>query len=217
MKILAIETSGKTLSLAINEYERNIASFYYDCGHIHSEMIITAIERLLKETRNTFKDIDKFAISTGPGSFTGIRVGMTAAKMFAQVLNKPIVAVDTLSILEKSFSKIKGIKIIPVIDALRNEVYIKEGKKIVIKKIDLFIKSLKKYKNNLLLIGNATISYKKRLIKELGKYSTSLPYTMHMPQAHVLATIAYRSAKGTNYSKVNPLYIRQSWAEEQRI
>lgn len=216
MKILAIETSGKTFSLAINEYGRNTASFYYDydCVNIHSEMIITAIERLLNDTKNTFRDIDRFAVSIGPGSFTGIRVGMTAVKMFAQVLNKPIVAVDALSILEKSSSKIKGIKIIPVIDALRNEVYVKEGKKIVIKNIDLFIKSLKKYKDSLLLIGNATISYKKKLIKEFGTYSISLPYTMHMPQAHVLATIAYQSVKSTNYSKVNPLYIRRSCAEE---
>ncbi|MDR1401135.1 MAG: tRNA (adenosine(37)-N6)-threonylcarbamoyltransferase complex dimerization subunit type 1 TsaB [Endomicrobium sp.] len=215
MKILAIETSGKTFSLAINECGRNVASFYYDCGNAHSEMIIPAMERLLKDTRNTCQDIDKFAVSIGPGSFTGIRVGITMAKTFAQALNKPIVAVDTLSILEKSSIKIKGTKIISAVDALRNEVYVKEGKKIVIKNIDSFIETLKKHKNNLLLIGNATISYKKKLTKELGVYSISLPYNMHMPQAHVLATIAYQSEKSTtSYSKVIPLYIRRSWAEE---
>ncbi|MDR1511271.1 MAG: tRNA (adenosine(37)-N6)-threonylcarbamoyltransferase complex dimerization subunit type 1 TsaB [Endomicrobium sp.] len=217
MKILAIETSGETFSLAINEDGKNIASFYYDYGNIHSEIIIVAIEKLLKDTRNTFQDIDKFAISTGPGSFTGIRTGMTAVKIFAQVLNKPIIAADTLSILEKSSIKIRGTIIIPVIDALRNEVYVKEGKKIVIKNIDSFIKSLKKHKNSLLLIGNATIAYRKKIIKELGTYSISLPYTMHMPQAHALATIAHQSLKdtATTYSKVSPLYIRRPWAEKK--
>jgi len=214
MKTLALETSGKTFSLAINEHGRDIVYLYYDCGQIHSEIIIPAIERLLKDSGNNFQSIDQFAVSAGPGSFTGIRIGMTAIKTFAQALNKPIVAVDTLSILEKSLIKIKGIKLIPVVDALRNEVYVKDSKKIVIKNIDLLIKELKKYKNKLLFIGNATISYREKLCKGLGAYSVSLPYTMHMPKANVLAQIAYRSLKSVDYSKISPLYIRRSWAEE---
>ncbi|BAG13986.1 tRNA (adenosine(37)-N6)-threonylcarbamoyltransferase complex dimerization subunit type 1 TsaB [Candidatus Endomicrobiellum trichonymphae] len=214
MKILAVESSGRTFSTALNEDGRHAASFYYDCGRIHSEMIIPSVERLLRDTGNVFQDIDKFAVSTGPGSFTGIRVGMIAIKTFAQILNKPIAAVDTLSILEKSFVEIKGIKTVPAIDALRCEVYVKDGGKIVIKSIDLFIKDLKKYKNKVLVIGDAAISYKEKLSKGLGKYSVSLPYIMHMPKAQVLATMAYHSAKSTDYTKIKPLYIRRSWAEE---
>ena len=153
MKILSIEASGKTFSIALNENSKTIASFYYEYGHIHSEIIITAVERVLEDTNNSFESIDKFALSVGPGSFTSIRVAMTAIKTFAQVLNKPIVAIDTLSILEASLPNIKGIKIIASIDALRNEVYIKQGKKIIIKNIDLFIKSLKKYNNKIIVIG----------------------------------------------------------------
>ncbi|MDR1721012.1 MAG: tRNA (adenosine(37)-N6)-threonylcarbamoyltransferase complex dimerization subunit type 1 TsaB [Endomicrobium sp.] len=215
MKTLAIETSGKTFSLAINENGRDTASLYYDCGQIHSELIISAIERLLKDSGNNLQNIDQFAVSVGPGSFTGIRIGMTAVKTFAQALNKPVVAIDALSILEKSFiKKAKEVKLIPVIDALRGEVYVKNGKKIVIKNTDLFIKELKKYKNNLLLIGNAVISYREKFRKGLGAYSVSLPYTTHMPKANVLAEVAYHSLKSTDYSKISPLYIRRSWAEE---
>jgi tRNA threonylcarbamoyladenosine biosynthesis protein TsaB len=168
----------------------------------------------LKYTGNVFQDIDKFAVSTGPGSFTGIRVGMTAIKTFAQILNKPVAAIDTLSILEKSFVEIKGIKTVTAINALRCEVYVKSGEKIVIKNIDLFIKDLKKYKNKVLVIGDAAIFYKEKLSKGLGKYSVSLPYVMHMPKAQVLAAMAYHSAKSTDYIKIKPLYIRRSWAEE---
>jgi tRNA threonylcarbamoyladenosine biosynthesis protein TsaB len=214
VKILAVETSGRTFSTALNEDGRHAASFYYDCGHIHSEMIITSVERLLRDTGNAFQDIDKFAVSTGPGSFTGIRVGMTAIKMFAQILNKPVAAIDTLSILEKSFVEIKGIKTVPAIDALRCEVYVKDGGKIVIKNINLFIKDLKKYKNKVLVIGDAAISYREKLSKGLGNYSVSLPYIMHMPKAQILAAMAYRSAKSIDYTKIRPLYIRRSWAEE---
>jgi tRNA threonylcarbamoyladenosine biosynthesis protein TsaB len=216
MKILAVETSGKTFSIALSENEKIIASFYYDCGHIHSEMIIPAVERLLKDTGNSFENIDKFAVSIGPGSFTGIRVGMTAVKTFAQILNKPITAIDTLSILEKSFVEIKGIKTIAAIDALRNEVYVKDGKEIIIKNIDLFIKDLKKYKNKILIIGNAAITYKEKFSEGLGKYSVSLPYNMHIPQSQTLAAIAYNNEKSASYKEAQPLYIRRTWAEETK-
>lgn len=216
MKILSIETSGKTFSTALNENDKTIALFYYEFGHIHSEIIITAVERLLKDTGNSFKNIDKFALSQGPGSFTGIRVAMTAIKTFSQILNKPIVAIDTLSILEASLFKIKGIKIIAAIDALRNEVYIKQGNKIVIKNTDLFIKNLKKYNNKVIIIGSAAVIYKEKLLKELGSLSVSLPETMHMPKASVLATLAYKSTTNLSYSQVHPLYIRRTWAEESK-
>ena len=216
MKILSIEASGKTFSIALNENSKTIASFYYEYGHIHSEIIITAVERVLEDTNNSFESIDKFALSVGPGSFTSIRVAMTAIKTFAQVLNKPIVAIDTLSILEASLPNIKGIKIIASIDALRNEVYIKQGKKIIIKNIDLFIKSLKKYNNKIIVIGSASIVYKEKLLKELGSLIVSLPETMHMPKASVLATLAYKSTNDLSYSEVKPLYIRKCWAEESK-
>ncbi|GHT60925.1 tRNA (adenosine(37)-N6)-threonylcarbamoyltransferase complex dimerization subunit type 1 TsaB [Endomicrobiia bacterium] len=216
MKILAIETSGRTFSIALNENEKTIASFYYDNGHVHSEMIVPTVERLLKETGNSFETIDKFAVSTGPGSFTGIRVGMTAVKVFAQLLHKPVTAINTLSILEKSLIQIKGIKIVAAIDAFRNEVYVKDNKKIIIKSIDSFVRDFKKYKNKILVIGNAVITYKEQLVEELGNFSVSLPYSMHMPKAQDLATLAYNSAKSTDYSKIEPLYIRRSWAEENK-
>ncbi|MDR3256878.1 MAG: tRNA (adenosine(37)-N6)-threonylcarbamoyltransferase complex dimerization subunit type 1 TsaB [Endomicrobium sp.] len=219
MKILAVETSGKTFSAALNENGKTIASFYYDYGHIHSEMIVPAVERLLKDTGNTFNTIDKFAVSTGPGSFTGIRVGITAIKTFAQVLNKPVAAIDTLSILEKSLIEIKGVKIIPAIDALRDEVYVKNNSSkigITIKNINDFTKDLRKHKNKVLIIGNAAISYKEKLSKGLGTYSVSLPYTMNMPKAQILAEMAYYSIKSTDYKKIEPLYIRRSWAEENK-
>jgi tRNA threonylcarbamoyladenosine biosynthesis protein TsaB len=179
-------------------------------------MIIPAIERLLKDTDNSFETIDKFAVSTGPGSFTGIRVGMTTVKIFSQILNRPIIAVDTLSILKKSIFKIKGIKIVAAIDALRYEVYVKNGKEIIIKNTDIFIKDLKKYKNKILVIGSAAIIYKEQLAKDLGKYSVSLPYIMHTPKAEYLATLAYHCAKSVSYEKIKPLYIRRSWAEKKQ-
>jgi tRNA threonylcarbamoyladenosine biosynthesis protein TsaB len=225
MKILAIETSGRTFSVALNEYDKTVASFYYDQGNIHSEMIIPVVERLLKDTRNTFESIDKFAVSIGPGSFTGIRVGITAVKTFAQILNKPVVPINTLLILEKSFIKTSEIKIVPAIDALRDEVYVKVESNgtiipcqadVTIKNIDKFIKDLKKYKDNLLIIGNAAIVHKEKLSRELGEYSVSLPYIMHMPKAQILATLAYHFIENSvDYTEIEQLYIRNPWTEKK--
>ncbi|MCL2485583.1 MAG: tRNA (adenosine(37)-N6)-threonylcarbamoyltransferase complex dimerization subunit type 1 TsaB [Endomicrobia bacterium] len=215
MKILAVETSGKTFSIALNDSGKTLASFIYDCGHIHSEMIVPAIERILKDTGNTYQNIDKFAVSTGPGSFTGIRVGMTAVKTMAQAINKPVVAIDTLTILENSFPDIKGVKLVTAIDALRNEIYVKSKKEIIIKSIDDFIAQNKKYKNKIIVIGDASIVYKDKLAKSLGSLSVSIPAAFSMPKASVLAELA-QFYKSDSFSNVSPLYIRRSWAEETK-
>lgn len=215
MKILAVETSGKTFSIALNEDGKTLASFYYDCGHIHSEMLVPAIERILKDTGFEYKDIDKFAVSTGPGSFTGIRVGMTAVKTFAQSLGKPVVSADTLTILEKSVISLKGIKTIAAIDALRDEIYVKSGKKIILKHIDKFINENKKNKNKIIIIGNAALVYKEKLAKALGGLSVSLSAADHMPKASVLGELAY-ALKAGSFADAEPLYIRRSWAEESK-
>ena len=215
MKILAVETSGKTFSVALNEDGRTLAAFYYDCGHIHSEMLVPAVERILEDTNTSYKDIDKFAVSAGPGSFTGIRVGMTAVKTFAQSLDKPVVAVDALAILEKSFVKIRGIKIVAAIDALRDEIYVKSGKKVVLKHIDKFINENKKHKDKIIITGSAALVYKEKLAKGLGFLSVSLSAADNMPKASVLGEMAC-NIEGRNFNDAEPLYIRRSWAEESK-
>jgi len=98
-KILAIETSGELCSVALlftpKKYdERNILM-----KHIHSEKLVPMIDEILKSNSITAKDLDMIAVSNGPGSFTGLRIGMTAAKGIAFATNLPIVPVPTLDAL----------------------------------------------------------------------------------------------------------------------
>ncbi|MDR1052475.1 MAG: tRNA (adenosine(37)-N6)-threonylcarbamoyltransferase complex dimerization subunit type 1 TsaB [Endomicrobium sp.] len=218
MKILAIETSWKSLSIALNENSKTITSLYCNHENINSESIFEKIDFLLKNIQISIKDIDMFAVSSGPGSFTGIRIGITAAKTFSQSLNKPIIAIDSLSILKSSIPKQKGLKIFVAIDALRNEIYIKNNKEIIIKNINSFIKKIKKLKNKSLIVGNAAIIYKKFFIKDLGRNFIQLPQILHMPNAKILAFLAYKKKKlATNkYNDIKPLYIRRSYAEENK-
>jgi tRNA threonylcarbamoyladenosine biosynthesis protein TsaB len=214
MKILAIESSGSSLSIAISENSNIVTEYFYNAGKIHSDVLVLLLEKIVKDVKWELKDIDKFAVSCGPGSFTGIRVAMSVIKTLAQTLNKPVVSVDTLEILKNQLN-IKEIKIVPAIDALRNEVYVKEKNKIVILPIETFIKKLKKYKNKIMIIGNATTVYNKILSKELGKNSISLQTNLHFPKASTLALIAEK-IDGTSFKDVEPIYGRKSWAEEKQ-
>ena len=214
MKILAIESSGSSLSIAISENSNVLTEYFYNAGKIHSDVLVPLVEKIVKDAKWELKDIDKFAVSCGPGSFTGIRVAMSVIKTLAQTLNKPIVSVDTLDILQNQLS-IKNIKIVPAIDALRNEVYVKEKGKIVILPIEIFIKKLKKYKDKIIIIGNAVTTYNKILSKELGKNSVSLQPNLHFPKASTLALMA-ETVEGTSFKNVEPIYGRKSWAEEKQ-
>jgi tRNA threonylcarbamoyladenosine biosynthesis protein TsaB len=216
MKILALESSGKTFSIALNDNGKTVAAFYYDCGLIHSEMIIPSIEKILKDTQNTYQSIDSLAVSTGPGSFTGIRVALTAVKIIAQSISKPVIAIDALTILEKSVFAPKGSFFVSAIDALRNEIYVKDIKgQIIIKPVETFCDEMKKHKNKISIIGNAVFSYREIFTKLLGKKSIALADIFHFPKASILGTIA-QSMKPLHFSKVQPLYIRRTWAEESK-
>ena len=214
MKILAIESSGSSLSIAISENSNIVTEYFYNAGKIHSDVLVPLTEKIVKDAKWEFKDIDKFAVSCGPGSFTGIRVAMSVIKTLAQTLNKPVVSVDTLEILKNQLN-IKEIKIVPAIDALRNEVYVKEKGTIVIAPIETFVKKLKKYKNKIIIIGNAATIYNKTLSKELGKTSVSLQPNLHFPKASTLALMA-ENIDGTSFKNVEPIYGRKSWAEEKQ-
>lgn len=214
MKILAIESSGTSLSVAISENSNIITEYFYNAGKIHSEVLIPLMEKIVKDVKWNIKDIDKFAVSCGPGSFTGVRIAMAVIKTLAQTSNKPVVSVDTLEILKAQLN-IKGIKIVPAIDALRNEVYAKEKNNVVIVPIEKFVENLKKYKNKVIIIGNAVNVYNKILSKELGKLSISLQPNLHFPKASTLALMAEK-LEGVSYKNIEPLYGRKSWAEEKQ-
>lgn len=214
MKILAIESSGSSLSIAISENSNIVTEYFYNAGKIHSDVLVPLTEKIVKDAKWELKDIDKFAVSCGPGSFTGIRVAMSVIKTLAQTLNKPVVSVDCLEILKYQLN-VKGIKIVPAIDALRNEVYIKEKGEIVILPIETFVKKLKKYKDKVIIIGNTATVYNKILSKELGKTSVSLQPNLHFPKASTLSLMA-ENINGNSFKNIDPIYGRKSWAEENK-
>ena len=122
MKILAIETSAKSVSAAVVENGVPLASAYQNMGLTHSRTLMPIVEAMLKNTGLTVQDCDAVAVAAGPGSFTGIRIGVSAAKGLAFAADKPCAAVSTLEAMAQNLRHIDGL-IVCSMDARRSQVY----------------------------------------------------------------------------------------------
>lgn len=122
MKILALETSAKAVSAAVSENGKVLASGYQDTGLTHSRTLMPIVEHILKNTGLSVADMDAIAVANGPGSFTGIRIGVSAAKGLAFAANKPAIGVSTLTAMARNVSFADGL-IVCAMDARRAQVY----------------------------------------------------------------------------------------------
>jgi tRNA threonylcarbamoyladenosine biosynthesis protein TsaB len=214
MRILAIETSGATFSAALSEDGRVLSEVFWRSGLSHSETLIPAVDKLFRKHRWEPRSIDKIAVSTGPGSFTGIRVGLTFARAAAQSLGIPVTGINTLDIIAMNAGE--GEFVEPAIDALRNEVYVRKGGSggVEIEPVGKFLKRLKNKKKTVMILGNAAISYAKEIKKSLGAKALSAEEEINYPRAGKLALMAEGRAGG-KFETIKPLYVRRSWAEEK--
>lgn len=122
MRILSIDSATKAMSLAICEEDKLIASAFLNVGKTHSQRLLPLLDDLLREGGLSLSEIDRLAVTVGPGSFTGVRIGISTAKAMAYALQKEVVPVYTLDALAyqaKGYSTV----ICPILDARKNEVY----------------------------------------------------------------------------------------------
>ena len=122
MKLLALESSAKAASVALCDGERLIAQYRQASGLTHSRTLLSMAEDLLKNTETAMEQIDAFAVAGGPGSFTGIRIGMAAAKGLAWGAGRPLCSVSTLEAMAWHCSDDR-VTVCPVMDARRSQVY----------------------------------------------------------------------------------------------
>ena len=121
--ILNIETTTKNCSVSLAENGKVLSmEELNDGGYSHAENLHPFIDFVLRESNKTYKDISAIAVSKGPGSYTGLRIGVSAAKGLSFALEKPLISVDTLKALAFKVTEESGV-IIPMLDARRTEVY----------------------------------------------------------------------------------------------
>ena len=122
MKILAFDSTVTSASVAVFDDDNLIGEFFINTKQTHSQTLLPMAESLLKNTKVDVKDIDLFAVNTGPGSFTGVRIGVAAVKGMAMALNKPCVAVSTLDSMAYNLLDVNCTAVC-VMDARCNQVY----------------------------------------------------------------------------------------------
>ena len=123
MKILALEASAKAVSCAVAEDGTPIASAWQQTGLTHSRTLMPMVEAMLQNSGLALSDMDAIAVAVGPGSFTGLRIGIAAAKGLAWGAEKPCIAVSTLEAMAMPLSHMDGHLILCAMDARRQQIY----------------------------------------------------------------------------------------------
>ena len=122
MKILALDSSAVSASAAVLDDDKVLGEFFINTKQTHSQTLMPMVQQVLIQTKTSLEEIDLFAVSAGPGSFTGVRIGVACVKGMAFAQNKPCIGVSTLEAMAYPLSMLNGI-ICAVMDARCQQVY----------------------------------------------------------------------------------------------
>ncbi|MBM7705085.1 tRNA (adenosine(37)-N6)-threonylcarbamoyltransferase complex dimerization subunit type 1 TsaB [Metabacillus iocasae] len=222
MKTLAIDTSNLVMGIAVVEDDQVIGEVVTNLKKNHSVRLMPAIETLLKECSIKPKELDRIVVAQGPGSYTGVRIGVTIAKTLAWTLNIPLVGVSSLEVLAANGRYFDGV-ICPLFDARRQQIftglyrYAENGKLVEEVEDQLIINKdwLKKIKANhqkVLFLGNDVKLHEEVIKSELGELAVIAPYTQNNPRPSELAFIGMQKEPNDVHTFV-PNYARLAEAE----
>ena len=212
MLILGIDTSTKICTCSIFDSENGvIAETSLSVKKNHSNIVMPIIDNLFKISELNINDIDKIAVAIGPGSFTGVRIALGIAKGLAMALNKPLIAVNELDILEAIAGGNEN-EIIPLIDARKERVYYKYQNTYVDDYLINLISSFDKNKKYI-FVGDGAINYTNILKDNLGDNAVILPMYNSFPRASILCELALNKEEANIYT-LEPEYISKSRAEK---
>jgi len=210
--ILNIETATKNCSVSIaKDGETLICKEIAEQGYSHAEKLHLFIEEALKDLNLNFSDLDAIAVSQGPGSYTGLRIGVSAAKGLCYALDIPLVAVDTLEVLASKLSISEGI-VIPMIDARRMEVYSaifdSKGQKTRNTEAQIIDEnSFQEIDQKINLIGDGAMKFKDILISDKFIFHSEIIY----PSAKEMSKLSFEKHKKSDTVDVayfEPFYLK---------
>ena len=228
MKILAIDTSSLVCSAAVSDDGALLGEYTLINGLTHSQKLMPLVDSLLKALSLSIKDIDAFAVTNGPGSFTGLRIGIAAIKGFAFAEKKPVIAVSTLEAMARNV-QFTDCLICPLMDARAGQVYNAVYKKSGLSlktvtppravKIDTVINEMKALKNKKVLFLGDGVKPNLEKLSELGKAAVFAGFNNNSQRASSVALAAYEKAlRGETVSAgtLNAEYLRKSQAEREK-
>lgn len=230
MLVLAVDTATTVAGVALVSENEVIKEEFINFKKTHSEILMPVIDRVLRECEYILDDIDFIAITEGPGSFTGLRIGMAAAKGLSLASDKPLIGISTLDVLAHNIAGNNAL-VCPLLDARKQEVYSAfydvEGKyPLGITEMATFtpeelINSVSKtleavQKEKVILLGDGYYRYSDYWQEALGNKLINLPMHLMLPRASALGSLALGKAKKDGFDDVfalRPVYIRKSEAE----
>ena len=228
MRILAFETSAKAGSVALLEGGVLLAENYCNTGLTHSQTLMVMAEDLLKSCNLKPSDVEAVAVAAGPGSFTGIRIGVAAAKGFAWGKDIPCCGVSTLEAMAVSLGVYDGF-VLPVMDARRSQVYnavfradkgilsrVTEDRAIALAELSQEIKNLEK---PVFLVGDGSNLCYNTLRDAVPNLVLPPEHRMHQRACGValLAERALAAGENCDGAALTPNYLRLSQAERERL
>lgn len=228
MNLLAIDASGVAGSVAYIK-DGKLAGEYYFCDKLtHSQTIMPMLEHMKSLIQINLEEVDAIAVTAGPGSFTGLRIGVTAAKALALALNVPIVGVPTLDVIAQAIYFTNDY-ICPIMDARRNQVYtaLYKWNAEILERLtehmatDMteYLETLKAYDGKIIFLGDGVAVHKEHIKEILGEKAVFAPIFCSLQHASVLGTIAeelYKQGKAEDPSTFVPMYLRKSQAEREK-
>lgn len=222
MITLAFDTSSDTLAVALLRDETVTAELLLATGRHHGETLIPAIELLLTSTEMTLDDVELLALTIGPGSFTGLRIGVSTAKGFIMARNIPVVCVSTFEALAWNVPASRH-DLCTMVDARQGKVYAavygydeRGARELSVPgKIDTPDGILADMKEPTLFIGSGARAYADLIVKTLGKKARILPPSYDHPRAGSIGLIGlkkFREGDTVDPLKMVPDYLRVSYA-----
>lgn len=222
MKILAVDTATKSCSAAVTDREILLAELTVANGRTHSRHLMNIIDTVLEMAELQVEQVDGFAATVGPGSFTGLRIGISAIKGLAYALHKPVAGVSSLDALAWQCSQ-TPLLICAVIDARKKEVYscryrfidqvmTKVGRERVASPTDI----VRGIDEPCIFVGNGALLYQKLISAELGELAHFADDSRHIIRASTIAALGlarFAQEPPEDVKLLVPQYIRNSDAE----
>ncbi len=228
MKALGIDSSGMVASVAIVEDDQLLAEYTVNYKKTHSQTLLPMLDEIVKMIELDLSTIDVIAVSAGPGSFTGLRIGSATAKGLGLALDKPIISVPTLEGMAMNLSLCNGL-ICPMMDARRNQVYagiyrFEDGKLIIIEDqmavpAEEMVSKLNSYQKPVILLGDGCDVNKTLFTEGLKVPFKIAPSNLNRQHASAIAALGIeytKQGKETNARDHEPDYLRPSQAERER-
>lgn len=221
MKVLAIDTSNAVMGIALVEDGVVKGEMITNIKKDHSTRVMPAIQSLMADCRITPKELDLIVVAKGPGSYTGVRIGVTIAKTLAWTLNIPIVGVSSLEALAANGRYFNGF-ISPLFDARRGQIYTGlyrycDGQLECVESDRIVLSSewaqyLKEKNEPVLFVGGDVALHKDILTAQLGSFAVFSPAPLQLPRPSELAFLGMQKESEDVHSFV-PNYVRLAEAE----